>query len=334
MRYLSAAAPWRHLFGLVVLAAAVAILAWRADLPAVGRLLGEVRPLWLLPAVSLFGLSKFIHSQRWRLLLSPAGDGRGGELYGLFSLANAVNALIPLRAGDVVRVQIAAGRLGESRAKVTAGVFVVETLLDGLAFALLLTIAVAFQAAPGPGGVVVGVFAVFVILAIGAAVLLGRHADYIGGRLAAWSPPARWLAPRLASFVEGLSAFSNPGRLALLTTLSVAGWSLEATAYACFGEAFGLNLEPLAYIGLMIAANLVTAVPLTPFGIGVYELGVQAVAVALGAAEDEALAFAVGAHAALQAYVLVAGLVALLALRLKPGEVLYLRPRKRSKPGY
>lgn len=305
----------RYLFGLLLIGLIFVFLAWRFDLAAAARTIADVNPLWLAAALPAFGLSKLIHTLRWRLLLPQRLAPPLAPMFGIFLLANLVNAVLPLRAGDAGRVQMTAARYKIPRSELASSIVVVETLLDGLAFVVLLGLALALGSAPG---LAVGIF-----VALGAAV---SGAIALGALLARRPLAEHGLVSRSLGLLQpGLSLLASPRHLVAASLLSLGGWLLEALAYLFLGEAFGLDLAPESYLAITVAANLLTAVPLTPLGFGVYELGVQGLVAALGAPAEEALAYAVGSHLLFQLWVVAAGIVSAYLLKLRLSEVFYLR---------
>jgi glycosyltransferase 2 family protein len=304
---------WRHLLGLAILGATVLFIDLTVDLQETWDALGELSPGWVVLALPLFSLSKLIHAARWRLFLEAIGEPPPLiSLFAIFSFSNMANALFPFRAGDVARVELTARRHGLSRTETTATVFVVETLFDGVAFALLLIVALWLGDLPGVSGWLVAVLTGLVIVAVGAGWFFARRASRdAGGRF----------AMLLGRFSRGLAVFAQPARAGAALGLSLIAWLLEVLTYLCFGEALGMNLDFASYIGVMLAANLLTAVPLTPFNLGVYELGVQGLVEAMGVEPGLALAYAVSSHALLLAWILLSGLLAMAWLGLSAGDL-------------
>jgi hypothetical protein len=155
--------------------------------------------------------------------------------------------VLPLRLGDLLQVQVPAQRHGISRSGLTSSVFITETLLDGLTFAVLGLVGIALLDVPGVlndfiwaimGGVVTGL-----LLAV-----LGAHLTVPAG----WQPGRwlRWLPERaraalaeiLPPFVVGLAALRHPRMGGQVLALSIVAWLLEGTMFWLFGLAFGLDL--------------------------------------------------------------------------------------------
>jgi hypothetical protein len=95
---------------------------------------------------------------------------------------------------------------------------------------------------------------------------------------------------------------------------------VEVAFYWMMAEAFALELDLHQAMVLMIAANLIVSLPLTPWSVGPYELAVTEALVAIGADRVNAGAFALGSHLMLQAWILITGSAAKLALRLGPRD--------------
>ena len=97
--------------------------------------------------------------------------------------------------------------------------------------------------------------------------------------------------------------------------------------FALMGRAFGIEHGYETYLAAMVAANLAVAIPLAWWNFGPYEALVAAVTVAAGTEPSVAFAYAFGVHVLTSAWILATGLVALLALRVSPHELLRRSPR-------
>jgi uncharacterized membrane protein YbhN (UPF0104 family) len=106
--------------------------------------------------------------------------------------------------------------------------------------------------------------------------------------------------------------------------MSFAIWLLEVGMFALFGLAFGIHLSMPAWILIMIAANMISAVPVAPSNIGAYEVAITELTKALGVAAGPAGAFAIAAHIFNIASITVVGVVSLYALKLNWSDVFSL----------
>lgn len=298
-----------------------------------GMLIDALRGVrwWLmLPALFLFTFAKFIDAWRWRYLLQGLGDPPPHRaLFGAFLIGNIVNNLLPLRAGDVAKVQVLANRYGTSRAGLAASVFVVEATLDAVVFLILVTTALLFS---GRGAGTFGLndtqaqgLALLTALALATSIAALVLARGRGLELLARATPRRF-RPRVRGWLEaareGLHALRSWRRTAGAIALSLPSWLVEAAMFAVIGRAFGLDLGYPAFLAIMVAANLAVALPFGLWNFGPYEVLVTATAVAAGGDQATALAYAVTIHIATNAWIVVTGAIAFWLMRIDPRELL------------
>ncbi|MYE45865.1 MAG: flippase-like domain-containing protein [Chloroflexi bacterium] len=318
----------RRLFAIQAPVAAVllAVLIWRVDVLEGLRNLPDVRPGWILAGMVTFTLSKAIHAYRWRVFLQHR-EAPLAPLLGIFLASNLANALIPFRAGDLLRIELPSRLLKLPRAELVSSVLIVETIFDGLAFVLLLLAAVALfgdLVVALPAVVFFAVLVVLVFLGLSWLARLGVPEDPEGSALLRWLPE-RWRgrgARFTRQFIEGMSSLRDLRRIAGALVVSIVAWLAEVGVYWMLGRAFGFELDAGEAIVLMIAANLIVSLPLTPWDVGPYEIAVTEAFVLLGGDRVDASTYAVGSHLVLLVWITISGAVAMLALSLRPGEVL------------
>jgi uncharacterized protein (TIRG00374 family) len=305
------------------------LLAWRVDLGDALATLPEATWVWVLPGLLLFTLAKAVHAYRWRIFLGPDRDVPYSGLLGIFLVHNMVNAVLLLRAGDLLRIQTTHQRYGIPRSELTAGVIVVETLLDGLAFVVL--VAAAFVLGDITGGLRGAFWGMAGLALIG----LG-----LGVAVALWAKPEalertyplRWLSRdirarlvvMISQFLDGMRTLRDSRLAVPAIALSLIGWVMEAFSYYFFGQAFGLDLGFGAYLLIMMTANFAVSIPLTPSGIGPYEVATQELIVLLGADRTLAAGYAIGIHLSLILWISAVGLVAMWLMKLTPAEIFYI----------
>jgi hypothetical protein len=313
------------------------LLAWRVNLGEALRTFAEVNYAWVVAALAIFTLSKLIHALRWRILLGRIPGLPLSGLFGSYLISNMVNNLMPVRAGDLVRIQVPAQRYNIPRAELTATVIVVETLLDAATFVLLLVIGLSLQDVPGLRVSVLWGFAALVGMGLLAAALAARirlPADFGQGRWARHLP--RWLRDQAAvlipPFVDGLAALRDVRLAAQAMLISFPAWLIEVVVFWLFGRAFGLDLPFSAYLVIMIAANLVVSLPIAPTSIGIYEVAVQEVVALFGVDRTLAAGYAIGTHVFISIWIGLTGLVAIWMLNIRFEDVFYLRQGGRQPP--
>jgi uncharacterized protein (TIRG00374 family) len=313
------------------------LLVWRVNPGEALRTFSEVNYAWIVAALLIFTLSKLIHTLRWRIFLGHIPGLPLSGLFGTFLISNMINNLMPVRAGDLVRIQVPAQRYNIPRAELTATVIVVETLLDAATFVPLIVIGLSLQDAPVVRTGVLWGLAALVGVGLLAAALAARirlPADLGQARWARWLP--RWLRDQAATlvppFVDGLAALRDVRLAAQAIFISFPAWLTEAVVFWFFGQAFGLDLPFSAYLVIMIGANLVVSLPLTPTSIGVYEVALLEVVALFGVDRTLAAGYAIGTHVFISIWIGLTGLIAIWMLNLRFEDVFYLRRNTRQPP--
>ncbi len=316
----------RVLLQVGIAAAALALFFWRIDTAEVFARLGQVDLRWAIVALLAFTASKVLHAWRWWHFLGRA-EAPIAPLTGVFLIANMANSLLPLRAGDLLRVEVPARRFGIPRSLLASSVFVVESVLDLFAFAILLVVALMMADLPPVLRPLVGLLGGSAVVLFGALVILVRSRGVVEGNVGRWlrrlpERIARPIVARLPDFVDGMSSLDTNAKAARVVAISLFAWIVEVGVYFLLARAFGLELDLSQALILMIAANLIVSLPLTPWSIGPYELAVTEVLVAMGADRTNAGAFALGSHLMLQAWIVVTGVAAMFWIGLKPRDLL------------
>lgn len=317
---------------LLVSVGLIALLAWRVDIREALETLTEANYVYLAAAFPLYTLSKLVDAYRWRLMLQRVGSPPVEGLFGVYLMSNMANVLTPLRMGDILRVQVPAHRYSLPRAGLTATVFVTESLLDGLAFVVLLLIALAFLDVPNlPIGLVYGL-AGLVLGGLAVAVAVSRLRLEEGWQERGWfrrlpQGIRRAAARPVPDFLRGLALLRDLSLGARAMVATFAAWLVETVVFALFGLTFGLDLSFADYLVIMVTANMIVAMPLAPSNIGPYEVAVAEVVTLLGVDSAVAGGYAIGTHLLNILWVTVTGLVAMWFLGLGLADIFYLGRR-------
>ena len=248
------------------------------------------------------------------------------------------NNAVPFRIGDVLRIQVPAQRFGISRAELAGAVVVAETVLDGFTFLILTLVVLAFLRVP--------ILPTGLAIALAAATTLGFVAALIASRI----PPPQNLAEKpwlgiftegtrqaigraVPEFFEGLAAMREPRRTLRVIAVSFPAWLAESVMYFLFGLAFGLHIAFDKFVVIMITANIVVALPLTPWNLGTYEVALQSIMMALGVNGALAAGYAIGTHVFTIVWITLTGLVAMWFLKLDLRDVLSLGGSRDDRRG-
>jgi uncharacterized protein (TIRG00374 family) len=319
----------RVIVSLVLAAGLLTAFIVRLDVPGLRRELRDVTLYWLPAGIAANLAAQWFRGLRHHILLRPTRSVPVTELWGSVLIGAALNNLLVLRAGSVARVQLISARWGVARSTLAANL-TAEIVLDVQMMALFLFLAILLlHLGPFFGWLAATVLAVTTILLI-LAWLLGRQARR-GDEAVEQSLrflPRSWrkaLGQTLLGFEQGWWALWQVKHAPLLLVTSAGVWVSEAGALWSFGEMVGLQLDFMEYLALLAVTNIVTSLAFTPAGLGAFQLSVSELLRQFGAGSARAGAYAVLTHALLIMTVMGAAVVAALLMRVKPGDLLYLR---------
>jgi len=269
--------------------------------------------IWLIPGVTVYFISVWFRSWRWKFLLRGSKSVPTARLFPIVVIGYMGNNILPFRLGEVLRAYVLWRKEGV-HIGTTLTTAVLERLFDGLTlvcfvlFGLLFLPLSAFlgRLVMVASGVFFGALAIFLVLAAHPD-RLRQMAHWVLDRLV---PPR--IRPPLLNFLEGVIAGLEGLRSArdvlVLFGITVWVWLLEALKYWLVSFAFDLHL---GYVGVMVmggAVNLLTALPSLPGYIGTFEVGIK-ILQGMGAPAAAAGSYILVLHAILLIPVTLLGLV-------------------------
>jgi len=262
-------------------------------------------------------LKALARTRAWRNTIAAAYPNtavRWRSVLGAYLAGTAVNAVLPARGGDVLKLYLVRHRVEGSTYPTLAATLVVETIFDSAVATALLLWALSLGVLPGvdvlpslPAIDWLWLFrypraaAVAIVVAVVLAFVLGL-----------------WAARHVAAFKErvaqGFTIMRTP-RLYLrrVAAWQAVDWCLRILALLFFLEAFGIDTGLRNALLVQVTQSLATIVPLTPGGIGteqallVYVLRGEATSSAL-------LGFSVGVKATLIVVNLAVGALAMVVM--------------------
>jgi uncharacterized protein (TIRG00374 family) len=278
----------------------------------------------LLAAFVVYYIGFPLRGYRWAILI------KGGTGYRLSTrdatemvfLSWLVNCLVPAKLGDIYRAYLLKINSPVSLSR-TFGTVFIERILDLFAISILGLGAGfwSFRSGLPPEMQFVAALGVAVIVILALALLMLRN---FGRRILEALP----LPPRVLElydrFEEGVFNAIGPKAIPGLFVLTVLIWTTEAMRLYFVVAALGFPDVSLGISGAFFVAligSLLTAVPLSPAGLGIVELGVVGVLVtAYNVPLQEATTIALVDRAISVFSVIVLGSIAYLATPLRRGE--------------
>jgi uncharacterized protein (TIRG00374 family) len=310
----------------------IALFLRNAELDRVWASVTSARADLLLLSLGL-NLSTFVvRAERWQYLLSPLGPTRFSVVFRTTVIGFGASAVLPARAGEVIRPFLLARREKLSATAAFATILV-ERILD-LAAVLLLLAAFLLFFDPGLeardsavfsairfGGLVMAPVA---IAALAVMFFMAGHPERLHGWLlkAEAILPARiaaMLAKFIQTFAEGFAVVRDVRRLVIAMAWSIVLWLLVAAALWACAVAFGIAM-PLTGSLLMLAPLVVGVAVPTPGGVGGFHEAFRIGATSFFAADNNtAVGAAIVLHAISVVPVIAGGLLFMVQDGLKLG---------------
>jgi glycosyltransferase 2 family protein len=258
-------------------------------------LIGSANPALLAAAFVVFYLGFPLRGYRWARLLRGTGLPIGvRDATEIIFLSWLVNCLVPAKLGDLYRAWLLKLNSAASMSR-TVGTVFIERILDLFAISIL-GLAAGFwsfrNGLPTQIQIVFGI-AVGVVILLAVAMLTLRN---FGRRILVRLPVPHWVIEYYDRFEEGV--FGAVGLRGLPPLVVVTGliWATESMRLYLVVQAMNLPGVQLGLSGAVFVAligSLLTAVPLSPAGLGIVEAGVVGVLnVAYGVPVTEGAAIA------------------------------------------
>jgi uncharacterized protein (TIRG00374 family) len=257
-----------------------------------GKILGANGWL-LLAAFAIFYMGFPLRGLRWAILVQKTGFAlKVRDAVEIIFLSWLVNCLVPAKLGDVYRAYLLKINSAVSLSR-TIGTVFIERILDLFAIVTLGLAAgfVSFRSGLPTDVQIVFAIGIGFVLVLGAGLMTMRN---FGRRILTRLPLPHRILEFYDRFEEGV--FGSIGLRALPRLVVITGfiWATEAMRLYLVVQALGLPDVHLGISGaffVALAASLLTAVPLTPAGIGFVEGGVVGLlTLVYGVSETDALA--------------------------------------------
>ena len=253
----------------------------------------QANPLLLLVAFGAYYLTFPLRGLRWWFVLRQVGTQVPyRSATGMLFLSWFVNCLVPAKLGDLYRAFLLKGNFGGSVSR-TVGTIFIERIADVIVIAGL-ALAAGFWSFRGRNRPEVdALFAVGFVVAL-ALIVLVIALRLFGHRLTRFLPAK--VADLYERFHEGSTAALTWRSVPVIIGLTGVIWLLEGARVYFVIRALalpevGLGISSSIFVAL--AAALVTAIPLTPAGVGFVELAIAGVLLIYGVPNEPATAVAI-----------------------------------------
>jgi len=255
---------------------------------------------FLIPVFFTIVTELFLRGLKWKLLLDPVKPVRAWDAFRLQAAGLALNNILPLRLGEIVRGTSGAGIFGIPVMTVFATILV-ERALDVIVLLTLLSAAVFTGGITGSlleGGGYLWTTAGALLVAVAGLVFIDKIlAHHFCSSFFERFPRFKKVLGHLSL---GVKAFHSAKGVAAVFFLAATQWLLNALNFYWMAKAFAIeDVVGLAKsVVLVFTAAVACSVPGMPGYFGNFEATISKVVSSWGIAEGTSLAFAVYGHVA------------------------------------
>jgi len=286
------------LLGIAISVALLVYLFWNVDVGAVLARLADTQWRWLALSMACNLASLWARSIRWRHLF-PRGS-HPAHLFNAVMIGYMGNNVLPLRAGEVLRVYVAA-RHGP-RVSTVVATLVVERALDGLAIGLILATSLTLVPTPREIAWAAEVFGALVFVLLLALVVIAVAPlpcrIFIHSLTYRWPAIERRLLQAFDVMADGLQSMRRPRQLVPIVIWSVMVWIFVVLAFWTAFWAASLDLSLLAALTVIAFVGLGVSLPSSPGFIGIIQAATVLALSFFGVPRADALSFSLLLHAA------------------------------------
>jgi uncharacterized protein (TIRG00374 family) len=300
------------------------------DLPELGRQLAGAQWWWVVPAAAVGPLGLWARALRWRYLFPVRSEPPG--LVAANMIGYMANNILPLRAGEFVRLYVAARHLRAERGMaageslwLAAATIVVERVLDSLSLVLIMAVLIfvipvpaAFQYA---AGVILALDAVAAAVLVALAVAPDRSRRVLARLTRRWPGLAQRAGRGVDMVLLGLEGVRTRAHLVPLLAWTVLIWSISALGAWALLRAVHLDLPLVAGWTVMAFVGFGISIPSAPGYVGVFHAAAVLALAIFGVDPAVALSYAVLYHASQFVPITLIGWLFLIREHVSLGEV-------------
>jgi len=250
----------------------------------------SINPLIYLLAFPVYYLSYPSRGLRWKILLDNIGiRGTIRDLTEILFISWSINCIVPAKLGDVYRGYLTRKNYGNSISKVMGSIFV-ERVYDIIVLIILLGISSLLVFGKYiPKNILIllemgyGLIGLIIIL-----IILMKHQRNRLEKLL----PAK-LKDIFIKFEKGTSQSLDKKTIPIIVIYTVFIWFFEIGRLFIVTKSLGLNISSSIIVFVALAAQILTALPLTPAGLGIVEASIAGVLILVGVDKNIAVSIAI-----------------------------------------
>jgi uncharacterized protein (TIRG00374 family) len=315
------------LAGVLISVGLLGYLLWSVDVKELGAQLARTRWEWVVLACGLGPVTVWARGRRWWYLFPPRSEPPA--LVPATMIGYMVNNVLPLRAGEFVRVYVVARRWGQGFWTALA-TLIVERLLDSLFIVLIMAVLLLRVAVPRPLEIGAAVLLAVDVVAVSVLCLLAVAPDWTRGVIERLTRPWPSLQGRvvgiLETFVRGLEGVRTRAHLVPLVAWTAVIWALPAFITWTMFRALDVEVPWIAAWVVLAFVGLGVAIPSAPGYIGVFHAAATLALTLFGVPATAAFGYALLFHATQILPVTLVGWIYLLREHVSLTEATHAQP--------
>jgi glycosyltransferase 2 family protein len=279
----------------------------------------------LIPAIGCLAVMLLVRAYRWQRFVEPLQLVPFAPFLSATLIGFMANDVLPLRAGELIRVY-ALARLASVRISTALATVVLERVWDTVGVSILLVVLLLnFPIPTWLARVNLVIFAGSILVLVMGWILAHRGEAGL-----------TWLPPRIAAiaghFIHGFSALRSPSLVVWAFVLSVLIWTSLVTFYWILLRACGFSLPVTASLMVTVLTVFAAALPAAPGYVGTFQYATVLALSFFSIPKEEALGFSIVAHVGQLLPVIIAGFVELLRTRLPLWPVRVIMKKQTLRP--
>src|SRR6478735_5383707 len=275
------------------------VFAWLAvrnvRLDQVTNALSHARWRWLVPATALLVLAVAFRAVRWSVMFPEGRRPAPGACFWAINIGYLANALLPFRAGELIRVMALSKDTGTPTGQGLVTILL-ERLFDLFTVAVL-TLAIAPMIPASWARTWLVALSLLTVAVAAACVGLARSAALrrVASRLIAKVPPLERRRQTLRTAAAALEPLRSARAAGAVLAWSFAAWAALLVSTLMVERAVVHGLAWPSGAMALVATTYAQAIPSSAASIGVFEAAARQALSTFGVASAAALAFALGA---------------------------------------
>lgn len=289
------------------------LIASRAGYEQFLQNLQEIKPIVLVPLVTVYSISWLFRGLRFKRILSLLNAKSSlFKALGIELIADLANQVIPAKLGDSVKILYMhkVGILNYTSGTFAAFLVRAMDLVAVIILALFSVVFVSGSVAAGYLSYIVTMSLLVLILALAGWVFVFHPSVFqkilIG--------PLKKLKHSVIELADQMK--QNPGQLLLILMESTLVWVFDILTLYIFLLVFAVKLSFAETAFVMLLSTVTKILPLTPNGLGVYEGMMVVLLTGFGVLESTAFTIAVLDHGFMNLYSILLSVIAVYSLRL------------------